>query len=139
MGELLRFDDGDHELVVELGADDDAAAQQVARLGGVLVAAKTLEQAVGGMARPLRKVLAAIRQVSPDEHEIEFGLKLNGEVGAVVARSSAEGHFVVRMRWTGGRTESGSAADPGSDTDADDADSPDSPATGSGDADSAAG
>jgi hypothetical protein len=35
----------------------------------------------------------------PQEIEVEFGIKLNAEVGAVIARSQAEGHFQVTLRW----------------------------------------
>ncbi|MEO0889086.1 MAG: CU044_2847 family protein, partial [Pseudomonadota bacterium] len=35
----------------------------------------------------------------PDELEIEFGLKLNGEVGALIAKASTEANFTVKMKW----------------------------------------
>lgn len=37
--------------------------------------------------------------VGPDEVEIEFGVKLASEAGAVIAKAKAEGHLTVRLCW----------------------------------------
>jgi hypothetical protein len=34
--------------------------------------------------------------------EVEFGIKLAGEAGALIAKASAEGHFTVRLKWSPG-------------------------------------
>jgi Trypsin-co-occurring domain 1 len=31
---------------------------------------------------------------------VEFGIKLAGEAGALIAKTSAEGHFTVRLSWS---------------------------------------
>ena len=31
---------------------------------------------------------------------MEFGIKLAGEAGAMIAKTSAEGHFTVRLSWS---------------------------------------
>lgn len=38
--------------------------------------------------------------LQPDEVEIEFGVKLNATAGAVIAKSTVEGHLVVKLKWT---------------------------------------
>jgi hypothetical protein len=35
----------------------------------------------------------------PDEVEIEFGIRLNAQAGAVIAKTEAEGHLKVRITW----------------------------------------
>ena len=35
----------------------------------------------------------------PDEIDVEFGAQLGADVGAIVARSSAEAHFLVALLW----------------------------------------
>ena len=35
----------------------------------------------------------------PEEHVVEFGIKLNSEAGVVVSRTAAEGHFTVKITW----------------------------------------
>ena len=37
---------------------------------------------------------------SPDEIEVEFGSRLNAEVGAIVAQASGEANFTIKLRWT---------------------------------------
>ncbi|MBF8191252.1 hypothetical protein ITP53_37240 [Nonomuraea sp. K274] len=39
--------------------------------------------------------------VGPDEVEIEFGVKLGSEAGAVIAKAALEGHLTVRLKWSG--------------------------------------
>jgi len=36
----------------------------------------------------------------PDEVELEFGIQLSAEFGAIVAKGSGDANFTVRMRWT---------------------------------------
>jgi Trypsin-co-occurring domain 1 len=46
-----------------------------------------------------------VTQLAPDEHEIEFGIKLNAEAGVVVAKSAVEGHFSVKLLWRRGDSQ----------------------------------
>lgn len=39
-------------------------------------------------------------ELTPEKIEIEFGVKLAGDAGAVIAKSSSDAHFVLRMSWT---------------------------------------
>ena len=39
----------------------------------------------------------------PDAVELEFGVKLTAETGAIIAKGAAEGHLVVRLSWTPGQ------------------------------------
>jgi hypothetical protein len=36
---------------------------------------------------------------APDEIEVRFGIRLSGEVGAVIAKTAGEANFEVVMRW----------------------------------------
>jgi hypothetical protein len=36
---------------------------------------------------------------APDEIQVSFGIRLSGEVGAVIAKTSADANFEVVMRW----------------------------------------
>jgi hypothetical protein len=36
----------------------------------------------------------------PDEVEVEFGVKLNAETGAVIAKASTEANFKINLKWT---------------------------------------
>lgn len=103
MSELVRFETGQGNwLLVEM--DDEAVGvDRVARRepDGVIVASSRLEEAVAQIKPAIRSVLATLRELAPDEHEIEFGIKLTAEAGVVVAKTAMEGHFTVRMGWRG--------------------------------------
>jgi hypothetical protein len=39
---------------------------------------------------------------APDEVQVTFGIRLSGEMGAVIAKTSAEANFEVVLRWKSG-------------------------------------
>ncbi|SRR6266536_923781 len=59
----------------------------------------TLEEALGKLKPSLLKVIQLLKELSPDETEVEFGLKMGGETGVIVAKGTAEVNFTVRMSW----------------------------------------
>lgn len=50
--------------------------------------------AIGGFVRQVRSMPNA-----PDHAEIQFGLRLGGEAGLIVARASAEASFQITVSW----------------------------------------
>jgi len=48
------------------------------------------------VAETVAKVSAAAK---PTSVEVEFGIKLNGEVGALIAKTGAEAHLNVKLSW----------------------------------------
>jgi hypothetical protein len=96
MSEVVRFTTTEGEtMLVEVG-DDAFGTDRISRdRAGVVEAGKRLEEALAAVL----SVTSMVRDMSPDEHEIEFGLKLTAEAGALVAKTAAEGHIVVKLRW----------------------------------------
>jgi hypothetical protein len=39
--------------------------------------------------------------LAPDTKEVEFGIKLTAEAGALISKVAGEGHFTVRLAWSG--------------------------------------
>lgn len=68
-------------------------------------ASETFEQALAGVRAAAGSALAVFRDgsLAPDQVEIEFGVKLTGEAGALIAKTSAEAHLIVRLGWASGR------------------------------------
>jgi hypothetical protein len=97
--------DGGGELQVEV-ADDQPGIQRATRIGDTIEAASTSLTAV---LEPIREAAVAARrafqQAAADEIEVEFGVKLTAEAGAILAKSSAEGHLQVRLLWRNERNE----------------------------------
>lgn len=97
MVQLVRFDLGsDGSVVAEI--DDTDPGVERASWGG-----DQLKTVVASLGQVTGLAFAAVRQFKniehPDEIELEFGIRLNMEAGAVLARSSAEGHIQVRLAW----------------------------------------
>jgi hypothetical protein len=67
--------------------------------GTVARAQVTLEEALGKLKPSLQKVVHLLKELSPDETVVEFGLKMGGETGVIIAKGTAEVNFTVRMSW----------------------------------------
>jgi hypothetical protein len=59
----------------------------------------TLEEALTRLKPSLQKIVHLLTAMSPDETEVEFGLKIGGETGVIIAKGTAEVNFTVRMSW----------------------------------------
>jgi hypothetical protein len=59
----------------------------------------TLEEALAKLRPSLQKVVQLLKELSPDETMVEFGLKMGGETGVIIAKGTAEVNFTVRMSW----------------------------------------
>jgi hypothetical protein len=59
----------------------------------------TLEEALGKLKPSLQKIVHLLKEMAPDETELEFGLKIGGETGVIIAKGTAEVNFTVRMSW----------------------------------------
>lgn len=62
-------------------------------------AATSLEDALAGLQPALQALRAQLERVSPDTVAVEFGLKLGGETGIILAKGTAEVNFKVSMTW----------------------------------------
>lgn len=101
VGDLLRFETADGWVLVEERSGDDL--EQVGLLDRVRRARQPLDKALAQI-RPA--ALAAFESVKdlptpPDVIEVEIGVTLTAEAGAIIARTTAEGHVVLRLTWTG--------------------------------------
>jgi hypothetical protein len=105
MGYLLGLPveaDSDDILIFEVERSEVADDLVLASPEPGKVAARaqvTLEEALGKLKPSLQKVIQLLKELSPDETEVEFGLKMGGETGVIVAKGTAEVNFTVRMSW----------------------------------------
>ncbi len=104
MKRLVEFpSESGHSIVVEV---DESSTVGVTRRGLSPSAAlergqTTFEEAVE-RARPLASALIEkLRSISdpPDEVQVEFGLSLSAEAGAVLASASTSAHYRVTLTW----------------------------------------
>lgn len=90
---LLVFEVDPGEISDDLALASAAPGQVVAK------AHVTLEQALTTLKPPLQKMMHVLKDLAPDEAEVEFGLKVGGETGMIIAKGTAEVNFVIRMSW----------------------------------------
>lgn len=99
---LAEFDlDGGGSVVVEI-ADDAGYDTRVGRTDDLTTrVGVTFEKAIGRVRDAAAAALGQFQQMArrPDAVEIKFGIKLNAEVGAVIARTGVEGQLEVKLTW----------------------------------------
>lgn len=110
MSELLRFETEGGSVVVEVDATEPGF-ERVARTGAIAEARRKFETSLQDVRDAAAAALQVFRDASlrPDGIEIEFGVRLNAEAGAVIAKTAMEGHLVVKLTWEAPST-AGSAA-----------------------------
>ncbi|MFB6549342.1 MULTISPECIES: CU044_2847 family protein [unclassified Streptomyces] len=102
MDGLVEFKTEDGMRVVVEGVEDEDGARLVSRGDGPAQAARTFEGSLEGVRAAAESALRVFRDGSlrPDSVELEFGVKLSAEAGAIIAKGSAEGHLVVKLSWS---------------------------------------
>jgi hypothetical protein len=102
MTELVQFDlEGGASLLVEVD-EDEPGIERASRLDDLAIkASQSLEAALEGVRSAANMTLSKLRDVAatPDEVEVQFGVRLNAQAGAVIAKTEAEGHLQVRIAW----------------------------------------
>ncbi|WP_369166977.1 CU044_2847 family protein [Streptomyces sp. R28] len=59
----------------------------------------TLQTTLGPVRDAARAMLSQLRQAGPDEIEVEFGVNLAAQAGAVITKAETGCHVTVRMVW----------------------------------------
>ena len=90
-------------VVIEVDEPESEGTIRAGRGDTIIKAKETLEEALNKVLPVTKSIVEKLRSVgnSPDEIEINFGVKLNAAAGAIIASASAEANFDVTVRWTG--------------------------------------
>jgi hypothetical protein len=101
MDGLVEFKTEDGGVVAVEAVGERNGSRLVSR-GGTAQAAQTFEGALDGVRAAAESALRVFRDgaLKPDGVEIEFGVKLSAETGAIIAKGTAEGHLVVKLTWS---------------------------------------
>lgn len=96
-------DDGDDFLVVEVIEDQPHGGLSLAAPpspGRTLARAQvSLEEAMTRLKPSLQTVTRTLRDLSPAKAEVEFGIKIGGETGVILAKGTTDVNFVIRLTW----------------------------------------
>lgn len=106
MTDLVRFttDFGEGVVVEVEESDHEAGLVRASRRPGevVLESTKSFGEIASVIQPVANRLIQSIRavDVKPEEVEITFGLKLTFSAGAVIASTSGEGNFQIRLKWS---------------------------------------
>ncbi|WP_406384769.1 CU044_2847 family protein [Streptomyces sp. NBC_01618] len=108
MTALMEFTT-DSGATVTVEVDRHTPGAQLVALGDdntLARAGRTFDSALTGIRSAAESALAVFRDgaLKPDGVELEFGVKITAEAGAVIAKSAVEGHLVVKLSWSPGTT-----------------------------------
>jgi hypothetical protein len=106
MKELVEFAlDGDGVILVEVDAATSSGRSQMRGLTRpqtvVEKAHVSFDEALDKLKPAAATIISKLRALAerPDEISVEFGIKLNATVGAVVASGGIEANYTVKLVW----------------------------------------
>jgi hypothetical protein len=100
MAEVVQYTvRGDRSVLVEIDSDPYASVP-AGRGGRIRELRTTFESRLADVRDAAEAALLELRKdIDPDELKLSFGVKLGGELGAVIARSTVEGNLAVELVW----------------------------------------
>jgi len=119
MARLAKFVLPDGSSIVAEVDDEPIESSRVMRGGGiassemVVKANESFESALDRVRWAAEGLLDRLTSLAspPDEVKVEFGVKLNAETGAVIAKAATEANFKINLKWT----RAGSSSSPSPD------------------------
>lgn len=98
----MRFSlDNGGSVLVEVG-EDEPGVVRASRAREVIESASTsFGTALASVRDAAATALSQFRDmdVLPDEIQVEFGVRLNAQAGAVIAKTGIDGHLKVKLTW----------------------------------------
>ena len=104
----FRLDD-DIAIAVEVKSADKREFQNISTRGGAREkddkAPRSFQEALDRVRPMTNQLIDRLRGLAqqPDNIEVEFGIKLNGEVGVLLASTGTEAHFTIKLSWSNGK------------------------------------
>ncbi|MFD3581613.1 CU044_2847 family protein [Streptomyces sp. NPDC058683] len=118
MDDIVRMPlEGGGSILFE-GATGAEGPVKAGRLGSVIgELPATLQATLGPVRDTARVILEQLRQAGPDEVEVEFGVDLSAQAGAVITKAETGCHVTVRMVWRNDEPHDVTAANDGGTSD----------------------
>ncbi|MBP2476551.1 hypothetical protein JOF53_005423 [Crossiella equi] len=99
MTELVRFELAQGGAVT-VEVEEQPGVVRAARPGQLLhEATAKFETALAQVRQAADAALRQFQDLGPDEVELKFGVKLDAQAGAVIAKTGVQGHFEVKLKW----------------------------------------
>lgn len=102
MTEFVEANTGGSAVLFEVTTATTAGPERVAREGGNVIARldERLDDALAVIRPAAENVLHSFTALGLDTVEVEFGISLDAEAGAFIAKTGISGHFTVKLTWT---------------------------------------
>jgi len=102
---LILSEDDNSEVVFEV--EEVRKGPQHVSTGAVDKAKKKFKEVIDDIAPLTKQIIESLTQDAPslDSIEVEMGIKVSGEAGAVIAKASTEGNLVLKMKWTAPKSD----------------------------------
>jgi hypothetical protein len=99
---VLATPDGTTAFDVEPSELALVGPERVSRQGDAVVARleTSVDEALASARPAAAAVVRAFRELAPQDVEVEFGLRIDAEAGAVFARAGVGAHFTVKLKWS---------------------------------------
>ena len=101
--QLVEFslEDGS-KFLVEVEEPNNTSVGRVAFPSGRIVseATKTFEEAIDKIKPVIASIVNKFKELSPEEMEIKFGVKLSAEAGAILTSVGGEVNFEITVKWS---------------------------------------
>ena len=95
---LIKFSDG---VLFEVIGTNDAEVRAGVGADTIQELNQKFQDVLESQIRPAtQSLIAAMKGLSPDTIELEFGVKMTGEAGAIFTKAGIESHISVKLKWT---------------------------------------
>ncbi|KAB8332427.1 hypothetical protein SD80_017635 [Scytonema tolypothrichoides VB-61278] len=87
---------------MEVEESEDTPAERVAFPSGRIVAdaKQTFEDGIDKIKPKFASLTTKLKDLSPEEMEVKFGIKLNTEAGAILTSVGGEVNFEINVKWS---------------------------------------
>ena len=101
MTKLVQIDSDHGPVLFEVDEVSAERTERISRRGKNVIAEldERLDDAIAKVRPAAQAVLDGLADLTPQMIEVEFGLKLDAEAGAIIAKTGLSGHFTVKLTW----------------------------------------
>lgn len=89
-------------IIVEVSDNEQSGSWRDSSETLLTRASDTLENAIDRVKPAAQAILSRLTTLSerPSEIEVEFGIKLSAQAGAIIASGSVDANYVIKIKWT---------------------------------------
>jgi Trypsin-co-occurring domain 1 len=89
----------DRQIPVEVDMRESAGDRTAYADGEAIRLDEKLTPALALIRPVARDVIEGLERLTPDEIQVQFGINVHGEAGALIAKAGVESHLVVTVTW----------------------------------------